>query len=341
MRSPIIAELLPGADLCGPAIVPAHGGTIGTPYSQAFPPDYGGTAPYTWSVIAGALPDGLELDPSTGELSGIPTTRGLSDFVVGIVDSPNPIALHSSTAEDDGTHSSLTVGIPAGAAAGDYALACMFSQFNRLYGYPAGWTKLLDCFNGTNLPVRVWAKPLDPDDIAAGHVTVTGTQDGPWLLEMIAAHAAGGTALRSIGGQSTGNFTFAVTGTTNSGEMAPPGPYPTPPQIGDTLIYLGAGYGSGNVGLSAGALLRSFVGTHLIGGEFQQLLANQAAAAASGDVSVDATVTANFGVGAAVVALYAPRRRVSVASSVLVTDRGAIFGTLVGVFPPPGVGGGA
>jgi hypothetical protein len=36
----------------------------------------GGTSPYTWSISAGALPTGVTLDPTTGTISGTPTTAG-------------------------------------------------------------------------------------------------------------------------------------------------------------------------------------------------------------------------------------------------------------------------
>lgn len=42
----------------------------------------GGTAPYTWAVIAGALPSGIALTPSTGRLSGTPLVSGLFTFTV-------------------------------------------------------------------------------------------------------------------------------------------------------------------------------------------------------------------------------------------------------------------
>lgn len=42
------------------------------PYGLRYPAGYSGTPPITWSVSAGALPDGLTVDPATGFLVGFP-----------------------------------------------------------------------------------------------------------------------------------------------------------------------------------------------------------------------------------------------------------------------------
>jgi len=60
------------------------GGTS-TPYSASLGVA-GGTAPYTWSVTAGALPAGLTLAPATGVISGTPTTAGTSTLSVRVTD---------------------------------------------------------------------------------------------------------------------------------------------------------------------------------------------------------------------------------------------------------------
>lgn len=49
-------------------------------YSQTFTAT--GTTPITWSVSQGSLPQGLQLDPDTGELAGTPTVSGANSFTV-------------------------------------------------------------------------------------------------------------------------------------------------------------------------------------------------------------------------------------------------------------------
>lgn len=48
----------------------------------------GGISPYRWSAIA--VPAGLELDMSTGKLSGMPTTAGSYSIIVTVSDSESP-----------------------------------------------------------------------------------------------------------------------------------------------------------------------------------------------------------------------------------------------------------
>ncbi|HMA46137.1 MAG TPA: putative Ig domain-containing protein, partial [Frankiaceae bacterium] len=67
------------------------GGTAGSPYSATLAAA-GGTPPYTWAVVAGTLPPGLSLAPSTGAISGSPTTAGTSGLTVQVSDSASRTA---------------------------------------------------------------------------------------------------------------------------------------------------------------------------------------------------------------------------------------------------------
>ena len=55
-------------------------GTVDTAYSQTLIAD--GTAPITWRITDGSLPDGLSLNESTGVITGTPTTADTYNFTV-------------------------------------------------------------------------------------------------------------------------------------------------------------------------------------------------------------------------------------------------------------------
>jgi hypothetical protein len=44
----------------------------------------GGTAPYTYSISSGSLPNGLSINSSTGAITGIPTAPGGNAFTVSV-----------------------------------------------------------------------------------------------------------------------------------------------------------------------------------------------------------------------------------------------------------------
>ena len=64
---------------------PLPAGTAGIAYSQNVSA-IGGTPPYLWSIVSGALPAGLTLS-AAGVISGSPTTVGSSNFTIQVTDS--------------------------------------------------------------------------------------------------------------------------------------------------------------------------------------------------------------------------------------------------------------
>jgi large repetitive protein len=60
-------------------------GEVGVDYSWSLYTS-GGTMPYTFSIISGALPPGLTLTSNGGAIFGVPTTRGIYSFTATVVD---------------------------------------------------------------------------------------------------------------------------------------------------------------------------------------------------------------------------------------------------------------
>ena len=83
--------VIPVVPLCpfitvSPATLPVP--VIGVPYSQTITAS-GGTPPYTFTVSSGALPPGLNLNPTSGTtavISGTPTTAGTFTFTITATD---------------------------------------------------------------------------------------------------------------------------------------------------------------------------------------------------------------------------------------------------------------
>ena len=66
-------------------------GVVGSPYPNTALAASGGTTPYSWQITAGTLPAGLNLNTSTGAITGTPTgPGGISNFTVTVTDSGVP-----------------------------------------------------------------------------------------------------------------------------------------------------------------------------------------------------------------------------------------------------------
>jgi len=91
------------------------GGTVGSVYSTTVVAS-GGTGTLSWSVVSGALPTSMTLNPSTGVISGTPTTAGTSTFTIQVQDSSSPqqvdqkeFNLTVNSASSGGPFGSLTI----------------------------------------------------------------------------------------------------------------------------------------------------------------------------------------------------------------------------------------
>jgi Tol biopolymer transport system component len=86
-----------------------------------------GTPPYTWSVTAGALPDGLMLDGMTGEISGTPTLAAASNFTIQVTDTALDTATKDFLLQVENPKPVITALTPDSAAAADPNLSPTFT----------------------------------------------------------------------------------------------------------------------------------------------------------------------------------------------------------------------
>ncbi len=107
---------------------------IGTAYSQTVSGS-GGTAPYTFAVVAGSLPTGLSLNTSTGVVSGTPTAGGAYGFTIKATDANT----FNASRAYSGTIAAATVVVtPATLPAGQVGVA--YSQTASASGGTAPYT---------------------------------------------------------------------------------------------------------------------------------------------------------------------------------------------------------
>jgi hypothetical protein len=158
---------------------PFPGGEVGAPYA-ATPAATGGTGSYGWAVV-GSLPAGLSLDPSTGALTGTPTTAGTATFALVLSDGGSPVADQQESVSVTAGPSVTSDPLPGGEVGAPYdvtpAMAGGTGPFTWSVGdgtLPAGLT--LDPTTG-----EVAGTPTDPGTATftlrtTDGLGVTGTQ---------------------------------------------------------------------------------------------------------------------------------------------------------------------
>jgi len=82
----------------------------------------GGTAPYTYAVTAGALPAGLSLNSTSGQISGTPATSGVSSFTIRVTDSNGATASQQYSLTVNPPPSITTTSLTGGTANSSYTL---------------------------------------------------------------------------------------------------------------------------------------------------------------------------------------------------------------------------
>ncbi|CUU59674.1 conserved repeat domain-containing protein [Parafrankia irregularis] len=156
-------------------------GEVGVAYSQQLTVS-GGTSPFVWSVSAGALPAGLTLNPSTGLLSGTPTTAGTASFAVRVTDAFNQSATRSLT---------LTIAAPPSLTFSSLPAAQAGVSYSQQLTVTGGTAPFTWAVSSGSLPPGI---TLDPSTgLLAGTPTTAGSY--PFTVEV--TDAFGQTASRA------------------------------------------------------------------------------------------------------------------------------------------------
>ena len=96
-------------------------GTVGVAYSATLHAA-GGRPPFTWSLVSGYLPTGLELS-SSGVITGMPTTAAIYPFTLGVTDRRGNTAneVLSITIGSPSPLEVITTLLPSGSVGGSYS----------------------------------------------------------------------------------------------------------------------------------------------------------------------------------------------------------------------------
>ncbi|MGI8525259.1 MAG: putative Ig domain-containing protein [Pseudolabrys sp.] len=161
-----------------PSSLPA--GTVGNAYNQTITAS-GGTAPYNYVVLSGALPSGLSFNPGTGAITGTPTAAGSYSFTVQATDSAATTGTRAYTIN---VGSSILAVSPASLPAGTKGTA--YNQTVTASGGTGPYTFALT--SGT-LPAGLSLS-------AGGVISGTPTSNGSSTFTIGAADSAGNVGSR-------------------------------------------------------------------------------------------------------------------------------------------------
>ncbi len=203
------------------SVSPLAGATAGTAYSLALTAS-GGTAPCTWSVISGSLPQGLSLS-TAGSISGTPTAVGTATFVVQAADSASSKAtqtLSITVAAAPACSYSLSPGgqaFPASGGSGSIAVTAASGCAWSAAGAPA-WVSISGAQSGTGSATLSYQVQANTGSARQGSIGIGGLS---FALEQAAASvsgfaSAGAMAQVASGGSWTTTITLINNGPSSS-----------------------------------------------------------------------------------------------------------------------------
>jgi hypothetical protein len=160
-------------------------GQVGVAYNSGLVAS-GGIPPYTFSISAGVLPDGLTLNASTGAITGTPTTAGTFNFTGKVVDSTG---LAAGTAT---SNCQIVISPPPVVA------QCAPGTTGQV-GVP--FSSQVQASGGTPPYTFTLNSGALPDGLiltSSGLITGTPTTPGPFSFTVKVTDSTGGTALTAI-----------------------------------------------------------------------------------------------------------------------------------------------
>ena len=159
-------------------------GTVNQQYNQPVEAT-GGTGALTWSIIGGALPAGLTLNSTNGEISGTPTVTGTSSFIVRVQDAAglSDVQALSITINPPAPPNITTSTLPPGRVGRSYSepVQATGGSGARIWSIVAG-----------SLPLGL---TLDP---TTGLISGTPTQEGTSSFTVQVQDAAGGSDQQAL-----------------------------------------------------------------------------------------------------------------------------------------------
>ena len=163
-------------------------GTFNSPYSLSLSAS-GGASPTSFAIVAGTLPSGLTLDPSTGAISGTPNAAGNQTITARVTDA------NSATS----TTSSFTISI-AGAPLSTPSSPTVAVTSGTLKSFDVSWTPVA---NASSYSVKIYQSNGTTllhtiNNISSSPLTVTSSN--------FAGIADGTTYNISITAVGTGNY---------------------------------------------------------------------------------------------------------------------------------------
>ena len=203
-------------------------GSYNSPYSLNLSAS-GGSGSHTYAITAGSLPAGLSLNPTTGEISGVPSVSGSGTVTVSVTDANGATVSTSSfsitvntiaqsaltlTSSSGVFGSGLTLTVSGGTTAGavTYSVAAGTTTCTLISGVltPAG--------AGTCLVTATMAGDAYYNPVSTSQTAVTFAKSAQSTLTLTSTSGTYGTPLTLAvsGGSGTGSVSYTVTAGTTS-----------------------------------------------------------------------------------------------------------------------------